>query len=366
MDNIFNFYKRFARFTVLGSLISGFTILAGCSSVPDAVNPVEWYKGTVDFFSGEDDQAAEEGQAAAVPGADEQFPNLSAVPDRPPVAEGLAGDTPSQYAGGGIQRQGMPTNVLQRNPQPAPPPAVNAPVPNTSVTSASTPPPPAAYSPPPQVAFNQPAPVSPPANSASVEQTFRAGLAQQRPGDGPSILASAGALASGGESYRTVVVSSGGVELVEDGGQAVLSSRGPSGLRSSPARSTQFQAENLLPGNAVRVATILFPVGSARLGSRDKDILRKVYALHRQNGGNIRVIGHASSRTKNMDPVQHKMTNFNVSIERADIIAREFLRLGVKKDRIFIGARADEEPLYYEVMPSGEAGNRRAEVYLEY
>ncbi|HBC09562.1 MAG TPA: hypothetical protein DC046_18565, partial [Rhodospirillaceae bacterium] len=28
-------------------------LLTGCSSVPDAVNPAEWYKSTVDLFSGD-------------------------------------------------------------------------------------------------------------------------------------------------------------------------------------------------------------------------------------------------------------------------------------------------------------------------
>jgi len=37
---------------VIGVVLSG-TVLSACSQVPDAVNPAEWYKGTVDFFAGE-------------------------------------------------------------------------------------------------------------------------------------------------------------------------------------------------------------------------------------------------------------------------------------------------------------------------
>jgi len=33
---------------------------------------------------------------------------------------------------------------------------------------------------------------------------------------------------------------------------------------------------------------------------------------------------------------------------------------------MYVGAVADNEPVYYEVMPSGEAGNRRAEIYIDY
>jgi flagellar motor protein MotB len=33
---------------------------------------------------------------------------------------------------------------------------------------------------------------------------------------------------------------------------------------------------------------------------------------------------------------------------------------------IVVSAMADEQPVYHEVMPSGEAGNRRAEIYIDY
>ena len=42
-----------------GPVVSAAVLLAavgGCSRVPDAINPVEWYKNTVDFFAGEDDK----------------------------------------------------------------------------------------------------------------------------------------------------------------------------------------------------------------------------------------------------------------------------------------------------------------------
>ena len=61
-------------------------VLSGCSSVPDAINPVEWYKGTRDWIVG-DDNTVEIKQSKAetkpVPGGDKPFPKLNAVPDRP-------------------------------------------------------------------------------------------------------------------------------------------------------------------------------------------------------------------------------------------------------------------------------------------
>ena len=66
-----------------------------------------------------------------------------------------------------------------------------------------------------------------------------------------------------------------------------------------------------------------------------------------------------------MDPVRHKMINFKVSIERANVIARELVHMGFMKEQLLVDAVSDTAPLYYEFMPTGEAANRRAEIYLE-
>jgi flagellar motor protein MotB len=65
-----------------------------------------------------------------------------------------------------------------------------------------------------------------------------------------------------------------------------------------------------------------------------------------------------------MDPVKHKMVNYGVSVNRADKIANELRKMGVEPESIIVDARSDSMPLYYEIMPSGEAGNRRAEIYF--
>ena len=66
-----------------------------------------------------------------------------------------------------------------------------------------------------------------------------------------------------------------------------------------------------------------------------------------------------------MDPVSHKMTNLQVSTKRAGAVARELARLGVATEEMVVDAVSDRQPVYYEFMPTGEAGNRRAEIYLE-
>ena len=121
---------------------------------------------------------------------------------------------------------------------------------------------------------------------------------------------------------------------------------------------------SLPPGSATRVATILFSNGSSVLDSRDRQILSDVARLQKQRGGTVHIVGHASQRTQNMDPVTHKMTNYQVSAKRAAQVADELRRLGISDDMVRTAAVGDNRPIYLEVMPSGEAGNRRTEIYL--
>ena len=88
--------------------------------------------------------------------------------------------------------------------------------------------------------------------------------------------------------------------------------------------------------------------------------------MKKSRGGILRVVGHASSRTRDVDPLHHRLVNFRLSLARAQAVANALTRMGVPARDIVVEARADNEPLYYEFMPSGEAGNRRAEIYLDY
>ena len=76
------------------------------------------------------------------------------------------------------------------------------------------------------------------------------------------------------------------------------------------------------------------------------------------------VIGHASQRTRDMDTDRHNRVNQKISQDRADAVTRQLIRLGISAGDIGVSAISDSRPLYYEFMPSGEAGNRRTEIYL--
>lgn len=108
-----------------------------------------------------------------------------------------------------------------------------------------------------------------------------------------------------------------------------------------------------------------FGHGSARLSSSDRATLAALAREAMDQGLYVRVVGHASMRTRDMDPFEHTLANFNVSLKRANVVAQALLEMGLPAEQLIVDAVGDTEPLYSEAMPSGEQGNRRAEIYLE-
>jgi flagellar motor protein MotB len=101
------------------------------------------------------------------------------------------------------------------------------------------------------------------------------------------------------------------------------------------------------------------------LTENDRAVLRDVAMLQKQSGGTLRVIGHASARTGIVDSTQHRLANLETSLNRANAVVALLVRLGVVKNKIAAEAKADSQPVFHEFMPTGEAGNRRAEIFLE-
>ena len=113
-------------------------------------------------------------------------------------------------------------------------------------------------------------------------------------------------------------------------------------------------------------ASVPFGHGSSHLSAEDRAQLREVVAQYKKTGGALTVVGHASSRTGDMSALEHKIANFDISVRRAEAVAQALVRLGVPARAIYVGAVSDNEPVYREVMPAGEAQNRRTEIFLNY
>lgn len=288
--------------------VFGVIALAGCSAVPDAVNPVEWYKGAAGWFDSED-EAESPAEATVVteptPAADESFPNLASVPEPPvqtydpaqrqDIAEGLIAD----------REHASYVDMTLRGAGATGFPAASA----TEMIS--------------EPLFSAPAPAAP--EPASPTLTAAAQI-EPAPAAPESVASAEDAGGAGAQETAAVYP----------------------GAPQAPAR------------------TIYFAHGSTSLLAKGRELLREVAAWQREKGGAIRVVGHSSSRTGDMDPVRHKLINFKVSLDRANAVAQELIRLGVPPDKLIVSAKSDAEPIYFEIMPLGEAGNRRVEIYLDF
>ena len=120
--------------------------------------------------------------------------------------------------------------------------------------------------------------------------------------------------------------------------------------------------------NEVPVARVTFNHGSSQLSDEDLRKIKEVANLFIQNEGKkIVIVGHSSSRTNHdMDLTKHALVNFNMSLERARKVMTEFSTIGMNSQTIELVAMSDAKPLYAEIMPSLEAANRRAEIFIQY
>jgi outer membrane protein OmpA-like peptidoglycan-associated protein len=104
----------------------------------------------------------------------------------------------------------------------------------------------------------------------------------------------------------------------------------------------------------------------ADLSAKDNKALREVARFAKEKGAFVQVVGHASSRTKDMREASHKVANFDLSVLRAEKVRDVLVRNGVSGKRVSIAAVSDTEKIASESMPLQEAVNRRTEVYIRY
>ena len=133
----------------------------------------------------------------------------------------------------------------------------------------------------------------------------------------------------------------------------------------SPALPPPPSLPPLPAGPPVLLGVIYFNHNSTALSQNDLQVLRQVVALQQQRGGVLRVVGHASQRTAQLDPRAHEATNLRLSQRRAESVARALRGFGVSSDAVIPEGRGDSEQLFHEFMPTGEAGNRRVEIFLQ-
>lgn len=174
------------------------------------------------------------------------------------------------------------------------------------------------------------------------------------------------------------------------GGVAVASTATPTGTHSRRSRSTamggpeemsgavvaNLDAISSAPSSAPAVyagaggtpsAVVFFPGDTTVLNGAAKVQIRAAAESFRLKGsaGFIKVVGHSSSRTGNMPLERHLVVIFEKSQQRANSVAQELIHDGVPAEKVLVEAVGDSQPVYYESMPKGEDGNRRAEIFLQ-
>ena len=352
------------RFARAAGALTAIMLLAGCSAVPDWANPVEWYDGVVGSDSAETETESKAVEVKKTPGDGKEFPNLASVPDRPKaptederkrLADSLKADRENaKYSNEVIRRQGaasVPPLLPAAAPRPLP--AVPSTIPSTASPAAG-----ASALAPGSILTREPVSRPPKFNAAPPSPNapaVRPGAAEPRyvwPNVNVQSVARVGNPTFGAPPADIA---------------AAL------GAGAAPSTSPQFSPPPRVPGtfsngvaNSARApaATVRFKAGAAQLTRAGRKQIQQIAGMYRQRGGAVRVEGHASSRTRNMDWVRHHLVNFNVSLNRANVVATALVRQGIPAQSVFVAAMSDSQPLFYEVMPSGDAGNQRVEIHF--
>ncbi len=261
----------------------------------------------------------------------------------------LTGTVPSRVASGG------PSSIVQSSDSAAPAAAQAAPQPVPTVTAMAPSQP--AVQPVPQPVTQAPTLSSVGAEQGALAQAFANALAQSA----STVTTAPASTAFGAPSATPLSPSETSVPDIvrETYNQTLIAG---SGVAPAPTAASGASLAAVPAGPA----TVLFGNGSSSLNRKAKAVIRDIAETYKTRRGSLRIVGHASHRTRNLPVQRHKLVNFQISLDRATAVANELIRLGVDKSAIQIAAVSDSQPVFYESMPEGEAGNRRAEIFYTF
>ena len=116
-----------------------------------------------------------------------------------------------------------------------------------------------------------------------------------------------------------------------------------------------------------RVATINFYSGSSQVDGSGLKKIKKIAKIAKEREAKIKIVGHASKRTRDMPLAKHKLVNFNISDRRAQSVADIFIKKhNFPSNNLITEAVSDTKPLFKENMPAGTKANQRTEIFLIY
>jgi outer membrane protein OmpA-like peptidoglycan-associated protein len=314
--------------------------LAACSEAPDWANPAVWGSGEM-WMIDIDEEAAEETDTVGPPGEDEGFPTLGSVPDQAPSTTSLE-ETERLQAGLIADREyAQYTDEVLRGETPSGP----APSPDMGLAAGAYPT--TAPGGATKTYVDSSGVLSIESFKARFNEEFDASGATRYVAPQTSGVAPQASAAEGDADSQLASIASDDFDVI---GEPYLTE-----LDRMPVSGLGYKA-----------GIVYFANGQSWLSSTAKRTLRDVAQTLKGTNSVIRVVGHASMRTQDMDLAEHKLINFELSVDRARAVAQELVRQGVPSQRVFVEARGDSEPVTHEIMPAGEAENRRAEIFISY
>ncbi|MGE5540538.1 MAG: OmpA family protein [Gemmatimonas sp.] len=338
---------RAARPLAIASALASVLTLGACSATPDWANPVEWYKGATSVFDSSDKEGApaapsEEAAdliAKPTPGAGEPFPNLASVPERP---KSVTSPEERKRITASLVADRDNARYVDPPPRPAP---VNVPRPVRSDSAAASAPQrtPAAPEPPPPPAAEAPSP-PPPAAVAP------------RPSPVPTQTAQA--------PVRTPA------PPVSAAPRPPVADSTPTPPPPAVAAPPEVVAATPAPVPAPRLngpqpdAVVLFNDNSSQVSPEQRRGLGAVVREAKTRNATVRVVGRSSPPKRQTQAAL--LANFNAAWNRAHAVADALTRLGLPASQIRVEAETSPETApEVASVPRGDAGLRRADIYLE-
>lgn len=294
-------------------------LVAGCSKVPDAINPVEWYKGAANVFTG-DGATASSGDQPSYAGK---------VPSKP--AEGLVADRGGQRYAEGVKREVAPTKALARKQT-----SQDTQVAMVGQNEVSKAPlaeqgpaaPPASVDMTPPAAANVPETVPLPKGRGRVlQEHYQKRLAE-----------------SASQVVRPDLVDMGGFKQASLGGDEPIHLIPPSSKRvAKGAKGLSAPLAEPAPSASFQVASL----GSGPdLSATDRQAIVEIARLYKQTGGVVRVVGSGAGAT--LISSRGSLSGYDY----AGVVGKELARQGVPAKKIKVGADASQAgtTIFIDVM----------------
>jgi outer membrane protein OmpA-like peptidoglycan-associated protein len=329
--------------------------LAGCSHVPDAVNPVAWYRDVSGASQNDAEDANQRNQQNLEAGSREPYPNLATVPNVPSGATSsaerqklvnslIADRAHAQYSNQQLQAGAHLANI-------APPPPEALKVGPPGVPATTVPSPAATASAPPKLRSTTAQHESAPMESTLTSPTAPAVPKGEVPPPPPPPVKVATTPPPAAPSISTTTPSAPPPAPHVNPTPPPAAPAGVRGSHPSLAMRTPATARNPI---TVSVGDIMFAPTSSDLAATQQSALSEIAGLYKQTGGEIRIVGHAQPGHSS-DAMRQRIAGLDLALDRASAVAQALSKLGVPARHIRVQA-----------APATAKSRPRVEVFMEY